>query len=69
MMFWDLLNRVESEIMILVASDPEIVDDGRRGGSKMHVGSGQIVIMMRTACETKEAKRVVEVSHTGRVGE
>jgi hypothetical protein len=41
MTFWDLSNRVESETTILAASDPEIVDDGRRGGSKMHVGSDQ----------------------------
>lgn len=39
--------------MILVASNPEIVDDGRRGGSKIHVGSERIA--MYTACKSKEA--------------
>jgi hypothetical protein len=41
MMFWGLLNRVESEMTTLAARDSEIVDDGRRGGSKIHVGSDQ----------------------------
>jgi hypothetical protein len=46
MVFWDLLNRVESEITILDATDSEIVDDGRRGGNKIHVGSeGQYALM------------------------
>lgn len=32
-MFCGLLNRVESEITILAASDAEMVDEDRRGGS------------------------------------
>jgi hypothetical protein len=41
MVLWGLLNRVESEMTILAASDAEILDDGRRGGSKIQVGSVQ----------------------------
>jgi hypothetical protein len=41
MMLWGLLNRVESEMTILAASDAEMVDDGRRGGSKTQLGSVQ----------------------------
>ena len=52
--------------MILFTRNSEIPDEGWRGGSKMHVGSEQVAIVMRTACESKEASNR---SVTYRLGE